>query len=792
MKRYYFSLFLLFLVASITWLLTASITQQQGQVLLPGLQQQVTVKFDQYANPSISAASKTDAFYALGYLTASERLFQMDLMRRKASGKLSEVFGNKALQIDITHRHLGFQKTAENIVAALPNDQRQISRAYTAGINAYLHSATILPPEFLVLSYQPELWQETDSFLISLNMFKLLNKNAADERMLTIMKQVMPADVVDFLTPKYDIYNAQVFLSGEKAFIADEKSIPVNAIRQINQHNQHQAATNLVQSNALSIGSNQWATNKTKDGRAIIANDMHLPLAVPNLWYQARLSYAGVSISGISLPGLPLIIAGSNQHVAWGFTNAKADVLDLVTLSINPDDKNQYKTQSGWQNFKVHTEVIKVKGEQDTIIKVHHTQWGPVSPKLLLGKQVAMQWTVFHPDAVDLTLAQIDQVKTTAAAIALFNQAGMPPLNVTLADNKGHIAWTLTGKFPRRTNFDGSTSIGRAQKNITWNGMRPSSHYPQVIDPTSGILMTANNRVIAQQNNFLIGHNFAHGFRAYRISELLRSQQTMDEDDLHKMQLDTQTDFFEFYQQLALSTLTDKITAKNSLLQEVRSALQNWDGHANADSIGFGLLVEYRQALANLIFSSYLQQCKAVDKNFKYHWWKVDTPLRLLLTHKIPDTLPGSQKFSSWNDLLLQILEKTAKNIQQRFPEKSLSLLSWGDMHKVQLQHPFSRVFPWLGFLLNMPQQPLTGCTYCVRVAAADFGASMRLVVSPGHEDNKILVISTGQSGHPLSAHYQDKYPYWVNGEKMEQTSNPEGFTMLFNPGRSKTALAFF
>ena len=782
MKRYYFSLFLLLLIAGIAWLLTASVARQQGEIVLTGLQKPVTVEFDQYANPSISAASKTDAFFALGYLTASERLFQMDLMRRKASGRLSEVFGNKALPLDIMHRHLGFQKAAEKIVAALPGDQDQILQAYTAGINAYLQQATILAPEFLALNYRPEPWQEADSMLVSLNMFKLLNNNAADERMLTIMQQVVPLDVMDFLTPKYDIYNAQVYLSGKKEFVANANSIPVSALRLINEQNQHQAAINLLHENSVSIGSNQWATNKTADGRAIMANDMHLPLAVPNLWYQAKLNYAEVSLSGISMPGLPLIIAGSTPQIAWGFTNAKADVLDLVGLTINPENNKQYQTQTGWQGFKVHSETIKVKDEPDSIIEVRQTEWGPVSPRLLLGKPVAVQWTALYPGALDLALTNIDRIQTLDAAMTLFNQAGMPPLNVVLADNQGHIGWTLTGKFPRRINFNGATSVTRDQPNISWDGLRPTSQYPQVKDPLSGVLMTANNRVMAQQNDFLIGHNFANGFRAYRIAELLKSQKTMDEDFLHQIQLDTQSEFFEFYRQLALSALTNNITAAEPLLQEAKSALENWDGHANADSIGYGLLVEYRQALADFVFSSYLQQCKAVDEIFKYRWRKMDTPLRLLLNYKIPATLPGSEKYSSWNDLIVQILAKTAKHIQQRFPEKKLSLLSWGEMHTVQLQHPFSRAFPWLGFFLNMPQQPLTGCTYCVRVASSNFGASMRLVVSPGHEDNMILVTPTGQSGQPFSAHYGDKYPFWINGKKMPHTLNLENSILVLKP----------
>lgn len=787
MKRYYLTAFLVLFFTGIAWLLTASVARQHGELLLAGLEQPVTVEFDQYANPTISATTKTDALFTLGYLTASERMFQMDLMRRKASGKLSEIFGKAALPLDITHRHLGFQKAAENIVSALPESQRQILRAYTAGINAYLDRTIVLTPEFLALNYRPELWQESDSILVSLNMFKLLNNNSADERMLTVMKQVMPPEVMDFLTPKHDIYNAQVFLSGKKDFFANKDSIPIQALSQINQQNQHQSAINLLHENSISIGSNQWATNKTADRRAIMANDMHLPLAVPNLWYQVKLKYAGISLSGLSLPGLPLITAGSNQHIAWGFTNAKADVLDLVSLTINPENKQQYQTLTGWQNFKVHSETIIVKGDPDANIEIRQTQWGPVSPTSLLGKPVAIQWTIFHPEAVNLLLTEIDHVQTLDAAIALFNQAGLPPLNVTLADNKGHIAWTLTGKFPRRTNFNGATSLTREQVKFSWNGLRPAKEYPQVIDPPSGILMTANNQVITQHNDFLIGHNFANGFRAYRIAELLKSQQMMDEDYLHQMQLDTQSEFFEFYRQLAVSTLTDSITAKEPLLQEAKLALENWDGYANADSIGYGLLVEYRHALADFIFSSYLQQCKTIDGNFKYRWRKMDTPLRILLTYKIPETLPGNKQFSSWDDMLVQKLKQTANNIQQRFPQKKVSLLSWGEMHKVELQHPFSHAFPWLAPFLNMPQQPLTGCSYCVRVASAHFGASMRLVVSPGHDDKEILVTPTGQSGQPFSNHYKDKYPFWVNGKKIPHTPNSENSIMVLKP--STTAI---
>jgi penicillin amidase len=751
-------------------------------ISVAGLNQSVTIEFDQFSNPSITAQSKADAFYALGYLTASERMFQMDLMRRKSSGNLAEIFGRKALRLDKTHRHLGFQKLAENIIATLPADQLQILRAYTTGVNAYLDHSSILAAEFLALRYQPKRWHETDSILVSLGMFELLNDNATDERMMSVMQRQLPAAAVRFLTPARDIYNAQVYLFGNQVFNPSAEHIPVKALQKINTFNQHQSAINLVKNDSVSIGSNQWATNNTKGGRAIIANDMHLPLAVPNLWYQAKLNYGEVTIFGITLPGLPMIIAGSSQKIAWGYTNAQADVLDLVPLQINPDNTNQYKTSQGWRNFKLHSEAIRVKGEQDSIINLRHTQWGPVSTERLLGKEVAIQWTVFHPEAINLALLNIDQANTIEQAITLFNQAGLPPLNVLLADDKGNIAWTLTGKLPRRNNFDGSISLAREQADIGWDGLQPARHYPKVLNPPSGILTTANNRTLANQDNFLIGHNFAHGFRAYRIAKLLSMQEEMDENFLHTVQLDTQSDFYFFYRQLALSSLTDDMIKTDAILADVKTALQNWNGHANADSTGFGLLVEFRQALKDIIFSSYLQQCKTVDPQFKYHWLKMDTPLRLLLTHKIPETLPGRKQFSSWTDLIVNTLIATAKDIQQRFPKKNIARLTWGEMHEVQLQHPFSHAFPWLGFLLDMPTQPLTGCSFCVRVASANFGASMRLVVSPGHAEEMILVTPTGQSGHPLSKHYQDKYPYWVKGKKIRRNQSPENAILILKP----------
>jgi penicillin G amidase len=753
----------------IFWIYTATLPKMQGTMYIQGNQQPITVEFDDYANPAISASSKTDAFFALGYLTSRERMFQMDLMRRKIAGRLSEVLGDKTLGLDIWHRHYDFTATAAKILQALPEEQRQILHAYANGVNSYLDTVQILPAEFLVLGYSPEPWREEDSILISLSIFQLLNQNAKEERMFTVMKQTLPKDLVAFLTPQDDIYNPSTLLIGNEKFPTATTSIPVAAIKNILSGSGDYQVHGLVDNMSIQAGSNQWAVNKTVDGRAILANDMHLPLSVPNLWYQAALQYDDVNIRGITLPGLPLVIAGSNGYIAWGFTNAQADVLDLVILNKHPLNHQQYKTSTGWRTIETKTERIKVKNAPDHVIKTRRTIWGPVSPKLLMDQEVAIKWTAFYPEAVNLDLVNIAEIRDLSAAVKLFNHAGLPVLNVMLADNKGHIAWTLTGKIPLRNNFDGSTSLSWGEDGLGWQGFVAADVYPRVIDPPSGFLATANNRVLPLQFPFGYGHDFGNSYRAARIMQQLEKDKNFTVDAMYALQLNTKSDFYNFYQQLALSVLSAQVIRNDPGLAKAKIALESWDGFANPDSVGFGLLVKFRQRLADIIFSAYVQQCRKRDKNFHYRWLKMDTPLRQLLANKLPETLPNNADFKNWDTLILTALTQVVKDINQRFPETSLTELEWGQMQSFQLQHPFSKGNHWLSPLLNMPDKPLAGCIYCIRVAKKDFAASMRFVVTPGDEDNMILVLPTGQSGHPLSTHYRDQYDAWVTGRKLKK-----------------------
>ena len=754
-------------VAYLFWFYQASQAQMTGDIKLAGLQQSVTVSFDAYANPTIIAESKADAYLALGYLTARERFFQMDLMRRKMAGRLSEIIGKKTLAIDIANRHLGFAKLAEKIVINLSNHQRVILEAYAQGVNDYLDTMKLRPVEILALNYTPDRWHIEDSLLVTLAIFQLLNENQQDETMLSIMNAALAKDVLDFLTPNTDIHSAEVLLQGREE-PHDLSIIPVDSLHKLIADQKVGTVYGLVDQRISHIGSNQWAVNKTLDGRAILANDMHLPLSVPGIWYQADLRYQGIRIKGITLPGLPLIIAGSNGSIAWGFTNAMADVLDLAQLTINPENAQQYLTHDGWRDFEQITEVIKIKDAPAHKLIVNKSQWGPVSPTLLMGKAVAIQWSIFQPGAVDLELMSMDVTDHLEQAIALFNRAGMPALNVMLADKQGQIAWTLTGKIPKRINFKGSISVPRGRGDVRWQGFIEALDYPRVINPPSGFLMTANNRTLSKQHKFEYGQNFANSYRAYRIQQWLKQNQGLDTLQLHKLQLDTRSQLYEFYRHLALSVLTEPALKNTPLLNHVSKALHNWDGHANSDSVGYGLLVKFRKALADTLFSSYLQSAKAIDKNFRYRWYNMDTPLRSLLTAKIAETLP--KKYHDWDDLMLTVLQQVAKQAKQKHIDTNLDKLTWGEMMTVNIEHPFAGLHPLAAKFLNMPATPQAGCPFCVRVANGDFGASMQLVVAPGYEDEMILVEPTGQSGNPLSPHYANQFNHWVSGQVPAKT----------------------
>ncbi len=762
------NLFLLLLVIAVGVLalgyvkLTGSLPQLDGRIGLRGLKSPVNIATDRFGVPTINAASRLDAYRALGFVTARDRLFQLEVLRRSNSGTLAEIFGAKLLDMDMRQRNLGMVHSAAETVKTLPAAQRRLLESYAAGINEFIAQSDALPFEFQVLGFRPQAWRTKDSILIALGMFQVLNLVAHKERMLSVMEQHLPQEISAFLTPDTDIY-AHSLVGGNSSH-RPIQTPPVDTIKNLYQANNQTALVNPIQITDPLLGSNAWAVNhiKTNDGRAILANDMHLPLMVPNIWYRANLVYPGAVLSGITLPGSPVLVSGTNQHVAWGFTNALADVLDLVKLEINPDDPMQYRTPDGWALFDTRREVIRIKGERSRTLNVKYTIWGPVSKQPLLGRSVAIRWTALDPASVDLTLADMDRVKTLDAAMDLFNRAGLPVLNVLLADDSGHIGWTMTGRIPNREGYDGSVSRPWGSGRFGWRGYIPPDQLPRVIDPPSGILVSANNRMIGKEYPYSIGQNFANGYRASRIRERLAEMQNISEERLFRLQSDTRSALYDFYRTLALSVITKPAINKNPKLAALKQYLQDWNGRADKDDRAFGVLFRFRKKLASEVLLPLMQRCFDADPSFYYSWFNMDTPLRQLLDAKPTNALPQKKRYQDWDALILSALEYTVARIEQNNGVDRIGQLGWADQNQLKISHPFSRAVPILSHFLDMPLHKLGGCTFCINVVGQNYGVSERLVVSPSAIDDAIFHMPTGQSGHPLSRHYDDQHAYWA------------------------------
>jgi penicillin G amidase len=762
------------------YLFYMSIAQEEGEVLLADLKSPVSVHADSLGIPSINAASRNDAYQVLGFLHARDRLFQMELMRRKSAGRLAEIFGSKAVDLDKSQRDYQFEQAAKSIVADLPASQKQVLEAYVSGVNAFIRQTKMLPPEFIALDYRPEPWRAEDSIMVALGMFQTLNGQEQDERMVTVMEKALPEQLVKFLTPDTDMY-ATVLLGGSNSR-RPAQPIPVSAFASLDPQ-PIRLAKGSVDVDSNIAGSNNWvvAGKKTLDGHAIVANDMHLSLNAPNIWYRAELRYAGQYLNGVTLPGLPLQIVGGNNDVAWGFTNVTADLLDLITLEINPANSGEYLAPQGWRVFTKKSALIKVKDKTDIPIELRSTIWGPVSSKPLLGNSVAIKWTALESSAVDLGLLDMDKVTSVTEAMTVINQTGAPPQNVVLADRAGHIGWTYMGRFPKRKGFDGMASRSWADASAAWDGFIPAEQLPRLYDPAEGFIVTANNRTLGRDYPYVIAHNWSLGYRAHRITELLRESNGINEQAMLAMQLDTRSEFYEFYRQLALQELAAVKLSDGKLNQNER-ALRAWDGYLQTGSKGAALLTAFRTKLAEGLFAKVVARCRQLDPNFSYAWREMETPLRQLLTQRPHGVIPA-QYNEDWQAFILAALNSSATELQGQYPDIEPDQLNWGTVNRIAQSHPFSKSLPVLGMFLDISEFGSPGCSsVCVRVMSNGHGASERLVLAPAHPENGILEMPGGQSGHPFSSHYRDQQKFWQTGETAPFMPGKPLHTLHFKP----------
>lgn len=746
-------------------LLRGSLPQYDGNVMLPGLVSPVAVERDELGSATLTGHSRLDLAMAMGFVHAQERFFEMDLMRRQSAGELAELFGIKAIAHDRKIRLLRLRARAISVLQQLPVEHLQLLDAYRIGVNQGLQALTVRPFPYVFTQSNPVPWRNEDSILVILAMFLTLNEeNFNRELALSSMHAALPKSVYEFLTSSAGDWDAP--LLDELMQFPQLPSPEVIDLRVINEQTPSNDFFLLEQS----PGSNSFAiSGKLTDGAAIVANDMHLNLRVPNLWFRLRLIYPNATsdrfhdITGISLPGVPSIVIGSNRHIAWSFTNSHGDFSDWVRIKINDTDRTQYRNSKGWQPLLTFTETIRVRGAPDEQLKISETEWGPIITQDYDQTPLALRWTALQPDAINFKLLELEQITTAAEAADLARQFGIPVQNFIVGDRAGNISWTLAGRIPDRlTDYDPQTPADWSLPGAGWRGWLDYDLYPLLHNPDSGRLWSANSRTVSGEQLKLIGNGgYDLGARATQIRNRLFAHDQFSIADLQAIQLDDQALLLTRWFELLRKTVESPDNSEE-WLQPIQTALADWTGKASIDSAAYHLVRAFRYEVIDTLMNGFVSPIRQNDAEFRFpRLSQTEWVVWQLLEQQPPHLLPAPHK--NWNDLLLHCLQAIAKQMNT---DGRVTIKKWGSVNSARIRHPISQQLPdWVTRWLDMPNDPLPGDHNMPRVQSPNFGASQRSVIAPGQEELSFFDMPGGQSGHPLSPYYGKGHTNWVQGK---------------------------
>ncbi|WP_062268245.1 penicillin acylase family protein [Endozoicomonas arenosclerae] len=768
------SLCLLILIAlSLYVLLQQSLPLLNGEQSVQGIQSKVLIERDDLGIPTISGEQRTDIASALGYVHGQERFFQMDLNRRNSAGELSELVGELALKHDKNQRKHRFRKTAEQAVIRMEPTQRAILDAYTQGVNQGLQSLDSKPFEYWLLNVEPVLWGNEDTFLTVFSMYMDLNDDEVKlDNAKGFLSRVTSKEVIDFLSPLRTRWDSPM----------EPGSYPVPATPGSDQVNLREktpeffsALTGELIEDAL-IGSNNWAVSgeMTSHGGAMVEDDMHLSHRVPTIWYRAQFRYSHsetgepVSITGVTLPGAPIIVVGSNGKVAWGFTNSTADWVDLVELELGENDL--YMTPEGPEHLTIWNETIQVKGQEPVVVEYRGTRWGPVIESPYDSAQYALRWTAHDPEATNINLMNLETVDSVHEAMAVANTSGIPPQNFTVGDAAGNIGWTIAGRIPTRSGLDSTYPLPWQDADSHWRAWLPTVDYPRILNPENNRIWTANARVVSGENYKKLGNGgYALGPRQMQIRDDLMAIETADEKSLLNVALDDRALYQENLRQIVLNVLDEPVRSEKQGRQAFYQFVEGWSGRASTEDVGYRLVREFHDALKLKVvkflgryFMSKAEDAKADIEDSWLQKINHENEMLLRLYQEQPMNWLSSQ-YDSWDELFLETIDDVIVDLGG---VDKLSEATWGQRNTAKINHPLSDAIPVLGQFLNMPAVPLEGDIWMPRAQRPSGGVSERMIVAPGHEETAIFHMPGGQSGHPLSPFYKAGYMDWVEARE--------------------------
>jgi penicillin amidase len=776
-------------------LVLPSRAQLDGTRSVAGLHAAVRIDRDRFGVPTIRGEDRLDVAFGLGFVHAQERFFQMDLLRRSAAGELAALIGRPLLPTDRTMRVHRFRDLARRIVQTLPG--RDVADTYARGVNAGLAALGAPPCEYLLLRTRPQPWLAEDVILCVLAMYADLQEIDGElESTCGVLHDLLPPALADFLEPAGTEWDAP--LVGEPFAVPPIPGPDVYDLRWESRLGRLPGRVPATASDTalptldVERGSNHWAMagGATADGGALLAGDMHLGLGVPNIWYRATLDYPGANgerrrVTGVTLPGTPAVVAGSNGDVAWAFTNSEVDTSDLVILETDTAERT-YRVpaaadSAARREFERHLEIIAVKGAPDDTLEVRWTIWGPVIDRDHAGRLRAYRWVAHDVEAADLGLLDLEKCTTLDAAIAAAQRTRIPTQNCLIADRAGRIGWTLMGPVPRRFGGVGSVPQSWADGKRGWDPARPylaPEEVPRLLDPPGARLWSANNRLVDGAMLELLGSgHYALGARARQIRDALQQLDHATPLDMLHLQLDDRALLLERWQRLLLEVLAADSAAAPRW--ELRPYVERWGGHAAIGSVGYRAVREFRSAVIHAVLEPLLAGCRAADARVREtQLLQREGPVWRIVEERPRHLL--DPRYASWDALLAAAADTTLARLRARGPD--LAARTWGEYNTTRIRHPLSRALPMLRRWLDMPPHPLPGDRDMPRVQSPTAGASQRMVVSPGREEHGFFHMPGGQSGHPLSPYYRNSHPYWERGDPTPFLPGPAQHTLTLVP----------
>ena len=746
--------------------LWGSLPQLDGRLSVRGLTGPVTVNRDALGVPTVVAMNRDDMAYALGFVHAQDRFFQMDLLRRTGAGELSALFGAAGINSDRVNRLYRFRIKAQAAFSQLPIDDQRLLKSYTRGVNDGLNRLLTRPFEYAVLGVSPKKWEPADSLLVIWAMYLQLQGSLLPRQIaLDWMKDHTNPQQLAFLLPQTSHFDAP--LDAER-LSADSTIATATAPAWFGIPTaEERKPTPSFQS---SVGSNNFAIggSRTSGRGAIVGDDMHLPLSLPNIWYRAQINYKDYQgelrrLTGVTLPGVPLVVVGSNGHVAWGFTVSYADCLELIELQTAPGNPERYKTDRGWNLVDEVTEKISVKGGAPIDLKILETPFGPLQE--IGSKFYAVHWIAEDSKAVNLNLGKMDEARNIWDALSVANTAGIPAQNIIVGDSGGHIGWTIAGALPARGDSMAGVDFTSVTARTDWNFLLDPSNYPRLVDPPAAQLWTANNRQLAGSDYKLIGDGGADiGARATQLRDDLIDLKNPNEARAYQAFLDDRALFMSKWRANAIAALDDRSLRNNPKRAEFRRLLlEEWTGDAGVNSVGYTLARGYLDSLYRQFFGKIDHDLEKLNPDANYAAANARWPIVIekLLDGRPPGWLPNGAP--NWQDVQLRAIDDAIYHLDAA--GMPLSEATWGKHNTEDISHPFSRQLPLGRFWLSAPADAIPGDDNMPRVAGSDFGQSERMVVSPKNEENGILNMPGGQSGHPLSPYFLAGHKSWVEAK---------------------------